>query len=1003
MALFFYHNFAYAVLASKALLPDTNKYYDFYIPKDNVALALDQLAAKTQTLILFPYDTAIKKQANFVVGRYTLKDALLVMLNGSGYTGEVLGNGSIKISYSHANDLSLISNKKSQRISPEMISIKSFKNEMEIIEISGFLGSIKRSLNYKRYSNVIVDSISSEDLGIFPDQNIAEALQRITGISIDRSSGEGQFLTVRGFGPEFNAVLYNGRILPTENSGREFSFDVLSDNLIGNASVYKTTSANISSGGIGSTVNLTGLKPMDYMGSRSYVSINTSYDSLSEEYFPQYSALVSYSTDKFGALFSLNYQKRKYQINSANTNGWLLTDLDYVNNKTGEGDFTKARIPTNLDFRMDRGTRERFGGTLVLQANITDEIFATFDYLYSKFIVDSNVSSSANWTHYLGNSFDSVNLDKNETLVAYQYKNNLNFATDFVELSYNRPTETNQVGLNINYQATDNLAFMFDASYAFATNNNGGNDSFVIVGSPNANPNYNYNLGDNYASVTYEQPVVVNDLRSHGVTFEGDDTKDEIIQFKLDSNYSLNHGVIDGISFGVYQSIRDKNKETYKTLWGAEFDGYILDVPNHLFTKINAENFLDSLVPFSLYSFDTSEYIKFLWSDQNLDQQVQDLKPESYEYLKQLQNSGGDNAVYRPTDSWNVKEDIKEAFFNIDISGKVEELQWMSNFGLRYVNTKINSIGFPQYITEIQYNINDPTNLNLILTEPEFKSESHHYSHFLPSFNVKLDINSEQVLRLGMSKTITRPNLNDLSVSTGQYNARVEASTAWRGNPYLEPYESANFDLAWSWYYSLDSFVGMEFFYKNISQYISEVSEYETLFEHPEGEFLVTNLQNTNNANIQGLEFAFLYQFNESNILLNGLGVQANYTYVNSKDNYHPISNPTVFALEGLSDSYNVILFYNKFNFQWRLSYNFRDEFLRKTKGAQGQPEMVAAYGQLDVNLSYQLNDNMTLFVEGTNILNEKLLTFSIYQERLLTYEDSGACYSLGVKLVFNN
>jgi iron complex outermembrane receptor protein len=983
-------------------LDNAKKYYDLYLPKNSVAVALDELAAKTQTLILFPYDAASKKQANFVVGRYTLEGALSTMLVDSGYTGEILDNGSIKITYSNVDDLSLALN---SIVQSEIVEVKKptvFEDEVEIIEVSGFISSIKRSLNHKRYSNIIVDSISSEDLGVFPDQNISEALQRITGVSIDRSRGEGRFLTVRGFGPEFNAVLYNGRILPTENSGREFSFDILSDDLISNASVYKTTSANISSGGIGSTVDLTSLKPMDYTGMRSYLSVNTTYDSLSKNNFYQYSALSSYSTDKFGVLFSVNFENREYRIDTANTNGWILTDLDYVNNNVGVGDFTNARIPTNLDFRVDSGTRERVGGTLVFQYHVMRDLFVTFDYLYSKFIVDSNVSSSANWTHYLGDSFDTVELDKNGTLLTYQYKSGSNFSTDIVELSYNRPTETNQVGLNFNYQANENLGFMFDASYANATNKNGGNDSFVIVGTPNANPIYEFTVGDNYAAVTYEQPVTLNDLRSHGVTFEGDDTNDEIIQVKLNGNYSINFGVIDDITFGFYQSIRDKNKETFKTLWGAEFDGYILDVPNYLFSTIDTTNFLDSLVPISMFSFDTSEYIEFLWSDQNLDHQVKNLKPESYEYLKQLQSTGY-GAVYRPTDSWRVKENIKEVFFNIDISGNIEGLQWIGDFGVRYANTRINSIGFPQYITNILYNLNDPTNLGINLSEPEIMTEENNYSHLLPSINMKLDLTDEQVLRFGMSKTITRPNLNDLSVSTGQYNARVGASTAVRGNPYLEPYESSNFDMAWSWYYQQESFVGMEFFYKGISQYISEVSEHEVLFDHPEGDFLITDLQNTNNSSIQGIEFATFYQFSESNILLSGFGAQANYTYVNSRDNYHPINNSTAFALEGLSDSYNMIIFYNKHDFQWRLSYNHRAEFLREINGAQGQPEMVGEYGQLDANFSYKYNDNLILFLEGKNILNKKLRTFSIFKERLLSYENTGSRFRFGIKYIFDN
>lgn len=957
-------------------------YYDFHIPKMDVASALNKLSAKTKKPILFPFDEASTRQASFVVGKYTLEQALEILLHDSGYSGQLLNNGTIKISKTEISEPALLADTQTENddLSVKAIAPPIPEDAVEIIQVSGFSNSIKRSLNYKRYSYNIVDSVFNEDLGEFPEQNIAEALQRITGISVDRESGEGQFLTVRGFGPEFNTILYNDRVLPTENSGREFSFDVLSEDLISSASVYKTTSATIATGGIGSTVNMSSLKPMDYEGARSYLSVSSTFNSLSQDFFPQLTTLASYSTDKFGVLASFNYQNRKYQINSANTIGWLLTDLDYVENKKGEGDFRNARIPTSLNFRVERGTRERIGSTVILQSYITDDLFVTFDYLFSKFVVDSKVSSSSNWTHYLGDSFDSVELNKNNTLMSYTYKNDFDAAADFVELSYNRPTEMNQAGLNFKWNQSENLTATLDASYALAKNKNGGNDFFVIVGSPTANPAYEYTPSQSYATVTHENPVDLNELRSHGVTFKGDDIKDGLFQLKLNARYSLGSGIFDDLTAGFYQSIRKKHKDAYQSLAGVAFEGYRYDVPEDMFKEVDTTDFLDSQSSFSIYSFDIPEYI---------------------DYLEQLTGFTGLKADYRPTDSWEVVEDIKEAFINFDVSGTINQYTWMGNFGLRYANTDITSTGYPQFITDIQYNENDQTNLTLAFSEPETEVHKHQYSYLLPSFNIKLDLDKEQVLRLAMSKTITRPNLNDLPASLGQYHARVEASTARRGNAYLKPYESVNFDMGWSWYYKADNFIGFEFFYKNLAQYITEVTDLEVLYPHPEGEFLVTNVQNTNDASVQGIEWAMLYHFTEEVPILNGFGVQANYTLVDSRNDYHPVSSPKAFALEGLSDSYNVILFYNQDALQWRLSYNYRDQFLRKAKGSQAQPEMVEAYGQLDANLSYKLNNNVTLFLEATNVLKQRSRTFSVYKERLLAYEDNGARFSLGVKFDF--
>ncbi|MEL6860927.1 MAG: TonB-dependent receptor plug domain-containing protein, partial [Pseudomonadota bacterium] len=126
---------------------------------------------------------------------------------------------------------------------------------LQTVTVKGIRGSLKASLDVKRDANQIVDAVSAEDVGKFPDGNVAESLQRITGVSIDRSGGEGQFITVRGLGPEFNTVLLNGRTIATDNDGREFSFDVLSSDIIQRAEVFKTATPNLQSGGIGSTVN----------------------------------------------------------------------------------------------------------------------------------------------------------------------------------------------------------------------------------------------------------------------------------------------------------------------------------------------------------------------------------------------------------------------------------------------------------------------------------------------------------------------------------------------------------------------------------------------------------------------------------------------------------------------------------------------------------------------------------------------------------------------------
>jgi iron complex outermembrane receptor protein len=189
---------------------------------------------------------------------------------------------------------------------------------LEEVVVTGIFQSVKTSMEKKRNSDVIADGIASEDLGKFPDQNVAESLQRITGVSIDRDGGEGRSVTVRGFGPEFNAVLYNGRALATEGEGRDFSFDILAADIISGADAYKTNTASILAGGIGATINLSTAKPMDQGGLRTAFTVKGTQDTLADATNPAVSGVVSWSDEVWGVLVSANHQERDYRRDSIN-------------------------------------------------------------------------------------------------------------------------------------------------------------------------------------------------------------------------------------------------------------------------------------------------------------------------------------------------------------------------------------------------------------------------------------------------------------------------------------------------------------------------------------------------------------------------------------------------------------------------------------------------------------------------------------------------------------
>ena len=201
---------------------------------------------------------------------------------------------------------------------------------IEEIVTTGIRSSLMSSMNRKRNSTGVVDAITAEEIGKFPDQNLAEALQRITGVSIQRVNNEGTQITVRGMGPEFNLVTLNGRSMPTQGS-RSFDFGDLATESIRAIEVYKSGKVDIPSGGIGATVNIETARPLDVPGFRSVISAKAVHETTSsdssiaglDEFTPELAGLFSntFADDTIGVLVSASYQDRGRRLLDSELSG----------------------------------------------------------------------------------------------------------------------------------------------------------------------------------------------------------------------------------------------------------------------------------------------------------------------------------------------------------------------------------------------------------------------------------------------------------------------------------------------------------------------------------------------------------------------------------------------------------------------------------------------------------------------------------------------------------
>src|SRR6202051_3990284 len=366
-------------------------------------------------------------------------------------------------------------------------------DSLSAIVVTGIRASITTARAIKRDAQGIVDAIAPEDIGKLPDTNLAESLQRITGVSIDRSGGEGEFITVRGFGPEFNTVLVNGRQIatptdPSQASGRAFSFDTLASELVSGVEVYKSSTARLQSGGVGSTVNIKTARPFDYSGFKFSGSADMNHDQNSGKSAPDASFLVSdlFAGGQFGALLSGSYQKRYDELKAATTDGWIVnggTPTSAINGgagvaKTASNPQGNLFVPQDFGSQEQFETRERIGGTVVLQYKPNDNLTLTSDTLYSRFTNTTDTRSYGHW--FTASNLSNVVTDANGTVT--DMTQGVGQASDFHDKKYDKKTDLVATGLNADWNISDSVNLSLDGSYSSASEDpNGGKESELAL------------------------------------------------------------------------------------------------------------------------------------------------------------------------------------------------------------------------------------------------------------------------------------------------------------------------------------------------------------------------------------------------------------------------------------------------------------------------------------------------------------------------------------------
>lgn len=885
------------------------------------------------------------------------------------------------------------------------------------IIVTGIRGSLSSAASIKRNSNSIVDAISSEDLGKFPDSNIAESLQRIPGVAIDRSGGEGRFVTVRGFGPAFNTVLVNGRTFASDNPGREFSFDLLAAELISGAEVYKSAQASLQDGGIGATVNVKTPRPLDLNGFKAIFSAKAQYEKNSKDVTPQAFGLISqtFADGTFGILASVSYQKRKSEVRFTQNRGYLPgTDVGPANAPL----FTNVFAPRNQDVGQDFQDRERIGLNATAQYRPNDDLTITVDGLYNQFDVDSRVQSLGSW--FEPSQYTDAEVDENGTITSLTTNGN----ADFIQTSNNRYVKTRAVGGNVEWVANDNLKVNLDVSWSRATDNAGGRNYFTVIGVP-SQYSFKEAQGGGFPSVfDYSADITDPSLgRSHIALRNGNDEAERVLEYKFDTEWTADSGALTSVRFGLIHTNRKKSSEAIATDPNTQclYCGYSETADASLLSPFNLGGFLgrSGNVPTVFQRYDPEAYFAFLESTAQAAQRdaVRGLPPGTTAGL--LAATNGFAATRQPS-SFSINEKVYAGYLDTDFEGTIGDMPWVINIGARYVHTQFTARGFQQQLVDLLPVANDPTIYTGVFAnggEQSPTSGNQSYDVFLPNLNIKVNLTDNLVTRLSASRTATRPQLRDLAPRTVFETLRPASLDGSGGNPDLKPYRSDNFDISLEWYPNRNTTFSVAAFYKKIDDFIvqlraDEVFPIANAGNLPVGNgitgpnsatFSIRRPRNAGDANVRGLELNAVHTFDYLPGLLNGFGFTANATFVSTNADFDVNSFNQSFAVEGLGDSYNASLFYEKHGLSARIAWNRRGRFLEHlvTPGQGGDPVFRRGFSQFDMRASYDILDNAQIFVEGTNIFNDDNITTGRYDNQVLDYVDTGARWAAGVRFNF--
>lgn len=956
----------------------------------------------------------------------------------------------------------------------------------EVIQVKGVRGSLSQSMDIKRQSSGVVDAISAVDMGKFPDTNLAESLQRITGVSINRVNGEGSEVTVRGFGGNFNLITLNGRQMPAANvstitgnpndkgstgSSRSFDFSNIASEGVSGIEVYKTGQADIPSGGIGATVNINTLKPLAAGKNRASVGIKAVKDESGEGVTPEISGLTNWVNDEgnvgislFGSFQERDSGSRHASVEQFQLREWAASDIDTftapgveVINPPTVGQI--VAIPSNIGLGTNHDERERTNAMLTVQFAPMDNLTLTADVTYAKNEQNSRSLVDGIW---FSQQFNSVEFDGNPVVsTPVKFSEDIEGGKDFFfqNLALATKDELKSFGFNAEFWATDSLNLSFDVATSQAKSGGNGPLGQNSIRFNMAGSNAGWQAADFTGSIPQASIVIDDSIKgnNNGI-FDKPDIGSQVTQTdKSNQVTDVDQLRFDGewikddykVDFGVgylTTKMRQTRESTSEALggWGVDFPG---DIPEGLFEQsCTGCAFEDH----DMSGVEGADALALPAGSPTIALGSVSFSGDPVELLREIGPIYGQTLATLPINGFDdnlIEEDIVSAYVQVSTDYDIGEMPLYIVAGLRYEQTDVTSTSNQIVPLEVVWESDNDFRTDISSTSQALAAE-HDYSNLLPNLDLTLDVTDEVKARASFSKTLARASYNQLFNSTtvsapARPTALGGTPTGNSGNARLDPLESTNIDLSLEWYYSDSSMVSIGYYRKDVKNFVGIAQTTTPLFGlldassnapgtlsaqaavelanlgfdnnernlftmtamlqnpndfpggaadfentqvfadgvfsaydvfpeagDPELDFQVTRPVNNNSAVIDGFELAWQHFFGET-----GFGYQANYTIVDGDIGFDVggAIDLDQFALEGLSDTANLVLIYEKDGLSTRIAYNWRDEFLSQVNRGAGNrnPLFIDKFEQIDINVSYEINDDLSISLDVINLTEE--------------------------------